>query len=61
MNTFDIHKIEFLQIQCDAWSTTLDLRLQLIEVPRLKMPTQMNQRDALARNPFDLQCHELLP
>src|SRR2546429_1798547 len=28
-NTFDIHQIEFLQIQGDAWSATLDLRLQL--------------------------------
>src|SRR5271169_3886361 len=60
-NTFDIHEIQFLQIQRDASSTTLDLRLQFVEVLRLKIPTQTNQRDALARNPVDLQCHGLLP
>src|SRR5271156_5812969 len=59
-NTFDIRKIEFLQIQRDASSSKLDLRLQLVEVLRSKMPTQINQRDALARNPFDLQRHEFL-
>src|SRR6266849_9948448 len=56
-NTFDIHQIEFLQIQRDAWSATLDLRLQLIKVLRSKLPAQTNVRLALSSNPLDLQCH----
>src|ERR1700720_761607 len=35
-NTFDICEIEFLQIQRNAWSSALDLSLQLIQVPRPK-------------------------
>src|SRR5713226_7600160 len=56
-NTFDIHQIEFLQIQRDAWSATLDLRLQLIKVLRSKLPAQINPYLALASNPLDLQRH----
>src|SRR6266576_1750047 len=52
-NTFDIHQIEFLQIQGDAWSATLDLRLQLIKVLRSKLPAQTNARLALSSNPLD--------
>src|SRR5437016_7719852 len=59
-NTFDIQEIEFLQIQRNAWSTTLDLRLQLIKVLRPKLPAQTNARPALTRNPFDLQRHKSL-
>src|SRR5260370_41988624 len=59
-NTFDIHEIEFLQIQGDAWSATLDLRLQLIKVLRSKLPAQTNPCLALTRNLFDLQGHESL-
>src|SRR5260370_7976151 len=56
-NTLDIHQIEFLQIQRDAWSATLDLTLQLIKVLRSKLPTQTNARLALTSNPLDLQRH----
>src|SRR5260370_9718997 len=56
-NTFDIHEIEFLQIQRDAWSATLDLRLQLIKVLRSKLPAQTNPYRSLAGNLFDLQRH----
>src|ERR1700747_1046451 len=56
-NTFDIPQIEFLQIQRDAWSSALDLSLQLIQVPRPKLPAQANARPALTRNPVDLQRH----
>src|SRR5712691_4200289 len=59
-NTFDIHEIEFLQIQRDAWSATLDLRLQLIKVLRSKLSAQTNASLALTSNPLDLQCHESL-
>ncbi len=41
-NTFDIHEIQFLQIQRDAWCVTLDLRLELIKVFRSKLPAQIN-------------------
>src|ERR1700756_1686065 len=56
-NAFDIHEIEFLQIQRDAWSAALDLRLQLIKVLRSKLPAQTNAYPALTSNPFDLQRH----
>jgi hypothetical protein len=59
-NTFDIREIEFLQIQRDAWSTTLDLRLQLIKVLISKLPAQANARSALTRYLFDLQRHKSL-
>src|SRR5258706_8196758 len=59
-NTFDIHQIEFLQIQREAWSATLDLRLQLIKVLRSKLPAQTNARLALSSNPLDLQRHASL-
>src|SRR6202035_2784495 len=59
-NTFDIHQIEFLQIQRDAWSATLDLRLQLIKVLRSKLPAQTNAYLALASNLSDLQRHGFL-
>src|SRR5260370_12147730 len=56
-NTFDIHEIELLEIQRDAWSATFDLRLQLIKVLRSKLPAQTNPYLALAGNPLDLQRH----
>src|SRR5580692_10453601 len=56
-NTFDIHEIEFLQIQRDAWSAPLDLRLQLINVLGSKVPAQTNPHLALAGNRSDLQRH----
>src|SRR5260370_40117428 len=56
-NTFDIHEIELLQILRDAWSATLDLRLQLIKVLRSKLPAQTNSYLALAGNSSDLQRH----
>src|SRR5258708_37537912 len=56
-NPCDIHQLEFLQIQRDAWSATLDLRLQLIKVLRSKLPAQTNPYLALAGNPLDLQRH----
>src|SRR3984893_2747293 len=56
-NALDIHKIEFLQIQRDAWSATLDLRLQLINVLRSKLPAQTNPYLSLASNRSDLQRH----
>src|SRR5229473_2812115 len=56
-DTFDIHQIEFLQIQRDAWSAALDLRLQLIKVLRSKLPAQTNARLSLSSNPLDLQRH----
>src|SRR5260370_40495561 len=59
-NTFDIHQIEFFQIQRDAWSATLDLRPQLINVLRSKLPAQTNARLALTSNPLDLQRHRSL-
>src|SRR6266852_2935012 len=58
-NSFDIHQIEFLQIQRDAWSATLDLRLQLIKVLRSKLPAQTNPSSALVSNLSDLQRHGL--
>src|SRR5258708_19305768 len=58
-NTFDIYQIEFLQIQRDAWSATLDLRLQLIKVLRSKLPAQTNPSAALVSNLSDLQRHGL--
>src|SRR5258708_7913279 len=58
-NTFDIHQIEFPQVQRDACSATLDLRLQLIKVLRSKLPAQTNARLALSSNPLDLQRHGL--
>src|SRR5713226_4764615 len=57
-NTFDIHQVEFLQIQRDAWSATLDLRLQLTKVLRSKLPAQTNARFALSSNLLDLQRHD---
>src|SRR4029077_15326534 len=54
-NTFDIHKIDFLKIQRDVWSATLDLRLHLIKVLRSKLPAQTNSYPALASNSSDLQ------
>src|SRR5271156_7134406 len=56
-NTFDIHEFEFLQIQRDAWSATVDLRFQLIKVLRSKLPAQTNPYFALACNRSDLQRH----
>src|ERR1700730_3880772 len=56
-NTFDVHKIEFLQIQRDPWSATLDLRLQLIKVLRSKLPAHIDSYLALAGNSSDLQRH----
>src|SRR5216683_1423970 len=56
-NTFDIHQIKFLQIQRDAWSAALDLRLQLIKVLRSKLPAQTNPYLAFASNLSDLQRH----
>jgi hypothetical protein len=56
-NTFDIHEIEFLQIQREAWSAMLNLRLQLIKVLRSELPAQTNARLALTSNPLDLQRH----
>ena len=54
-NTLDIHEIEFLQVQRDAWAATLNLRLQLIEMLRSKLPAQTNPYLAVARNRSDLQ------
>src|SRR6266446_959663 len=59
-NTFDIHEIEFLQIQGYSWPATLDLGLQLVKVLRAKLSAQTNPRLALTRNPFDLQRHKLI-
>src|ERR1700719_2506216 len=56
-NALDIHKIEFLQIQRDGWSATLELRLQLIKMLRSKLPAQTNPYLALASNRSDLQRH----
>src|SRR5277367_4229294 len=56
-NTFDIHQIEFLQIQRDVWSATLDLRFQLIKVLRSKLPAQTNARLVLTSDSLDLQRH----
>ena len=56
-NTFDIHEIEFLEIQRDALSATRNLRLQLVNVLRSKLPAQTNARLALTINPLDLQRH----
>src|ERR1700756_2571211 len=56
-NTFDIHEIEFLQIQRDAWAATLDLRFQLIKVLRSKLPAHKHSYLALAGNSSDLQRH----
>src|SRR5258708_16168339 len=58
-NTFDIHQIEFPQVQRDACSTTVDLRLQLIKVLRSKLPAQTNPSAALVSNLSDLQRHGL--
>src|SRR5260370_1327118 len=54
-NTFDIHQVEFLQIQRDAWSATLDLRLQLIKVLSSNLPAQTNPSAALVSNLSDLK------
>jgi hypothetical protein len=56
-NTFDIHQIDFLQIQRDSWSATLDLGLQLINVLRSKLAAQTNPYLALAGDGSDLQRH----
>src|SRR5258708_32104892 len=56
-NTFDIPQIEFPQVQRDACSATLDLRLQLIKVLRSKLPAQTNPSAALVSNLSDLQRH----
>src|ERR1700756_3379233 len=56
-NAFDIHELEFLQIQRDARSATLDLRLQLIKVLRSKLAAQANSYPPLAGNLSDLQHH----
>src|ERR1700730_16292669 len=58
-NTFDIHQIEFPQVQRDACSATLDLRLQLIKVLRSKLPAQTNPSAELVSNLSDLQRHGL--
>src|SRR5271156_965984 len=56
-NTFDVHQIEFLQIQREARSAALDRRLQLINMLRSKLSAQTNARLALASDPLDLQRH----
>lgn len=60
-NGIDIDQIEFLQIQRDAWSITLDLGFQLIKVLASKLPAQTNERHALVSNPLDLQRHRSVP
>jgi hypothetical protein len=57
-NSFDVHEIYLLQIQCYLWSATLDLRFHLIKVLRSKRPAQPNPRSMLTRNPFNPQSHE---
>jgi len=59
-NTFDIHEIEFLQIQRDAWSATLDLRPQLIKVLGSKLPAQTDPYLTLSSNLSDPQRHGTL-
>src|SRR4029077_3054038 len=59
-NSFDIHEIEFLQIQGYSWPGTLDLGLQLVKVLRSKLSAQTKPRFARTRNPFDLQRHKLI-
>jgi len=47
-NTLDIHQIEFPQVQRDAWSATLDLRLQLIQGAQIEAARSTNARLALS-------------
>ena len=37
MSSINLHQIEFLQFQRDAWPETLDLKPQLIKVLRPKL------------------------
>src|SRR5258708_158037 len=56
-NTFDIHETHLLQVQNYAWSATVDLRLQFLQMLRSYSSNQPDRRGRPIGNSFDSQGH----